>query len=227
MKQAPLPLLLSASRASWAVSSQHGTEWENHKVLTTALRDRVFSRDDHTCQACGWRSDRFQEIHHRDDDHRNHDIDNLQTLCPLCHQVFHLPVAAATNGGAIVWLPECSQTQINLMCIGLFVAMRHPSGKYAGTARLVFSTMESRKTMAHESVGSSDPGLLAQALINLPPQDYAKREASVGSLRLLPYASRFETQVDYWMATAFKDLPETAWEALIEGVDVAGLTTSA
>lgn len=219
----PTPLLLSATRSSWAVSSQHGTEWDNHKVLTRQLRERVFARDGGACQACGWTSDRFQEIHHRDGNHGNHAEDNLETLCPLCHQVFHLPVAAATNGGAIVWLPEMSQAHLNLLCIGMFVAMRNPKAKHAGSARALFSTLEARRAFVDENLGRSDPGVLAQVLINLKPEDYARREEFVGPLRLLPSLSRFETQVEYWAATAFKRWPEEQWDQLLEGVDLKAL----
>lgn len=227
MSQSRPPLLLSASRSSWAVSAQHGTEWEKHKVLTSVLRDRIFARDDHTCQACGWRSERFQEIHHRDGDHSNHQEDNLETLCPLCHQTFHLPIASATNGGAIIWLPEVSQEKLNLLCIGLFVAMRTPQGKHGGTARQLFSTLESRKSFVDENLGRSDPGTVAQVLLNMKPEDYKRREDFVGPLRLLPYSARFETQIDYWVSTVFKKLPEDQWGTLIEGLDVTSLTSTA
>lgn len=221
------PLLLSASRSSWAVSAQHGTEWEKHKVLTPALRQKIFDRDNHTCQACGWRADRFQEIHHRDGDHSNHAEDNLETLCPLCHQTFHLPIAAATHGGVIVWLPDISQEKLNLLCIGLFVAQRNPEGKMAGTAKSLYSALDSKKAFVNEYLGKSDPGMLAQVLLNLKPEDYARRADFVGPLRLLPAASRFETQIDYWVATVFKKLPESQWAGLIEGLDVAGLSDDA
>lgn len=227
MSKSRTPLLLSASRSSWAVSAQHGTEWEKHKVLTKALREKIFSRDDHTCQACGWRSERFQELHHRNGDHSDNREENLETLCPLCHQTFHLPIASATNGGAIIWLPEMSQEQLNLLCIGLFVAMRTPQGKLAGTARTLFSTLEARKSFVDENLGRSDPSIVAQVLLNMNEEDYKNREAYVGPLRLLPYSARFETQIDYWSSTVFKKLPEDNWAAVIEGLDVASLTSGA
>lgn len=215
------PLLLSATRSSWAVSAQHGTEWEKHKVLTPALRDKIFSRDKHTCQACGWRSERFQEIHHKDGNHSNHQEENLETLCPLCHQSFHLLIADSTSGGTIIWLPEMSQEKLNLLCIGLFVAMRNSQSKFASTARTVFGTLDARKSFVDENLGQSSPGTLAQVLLNMKPDDYQKREKFVGALRLLPYPARFETQVDYWASTAFKKLPQEEWSDLIEGIDVA------
>lgn len=217
-------LLLSATRASWAVSAQHGTEWEKNKTLTKDLRQKIFERDNHTCQACGWRSERFQEIHHKNDNHSDYREENLQTLCPLCHQVFHLPIAASTNGGTIIWLPEISQEKLNLLCVGILVAMKDRAGKWGGVARTLFSTLEARKAFVDENLGRSDPGAVAQVLINLKPEDYARRADFVGALRLLPYASRFETQIDYWVASCFKEkAAEDQWAGLIEGLDLAAL----
>lgn len=223
MASSKTSLLLSANRSSWAVSAQHGTRWEKHKVLTRDFKKKIFERDKHTCQGCGWKSARFQEIHHRDHDHSNHAEENLETLCPLCHQVFHLPIAAATNGGAVIWLPEMSQASLNLMCIGLFVAMKSSNAKHGGVARTLFSTLEARKTFVDENLGRSDPGVLAQVLINLKPEDYERREDFVGALRLLPYLSRFETQVEYWASSVFKKLPEAEWGKLVEGMELSAL----
>ncbi len=220
MSSSKTSLLLSASRSSWAVSSQHGTEWEKHKTLTKELKKQVFLRDNHVCQACSWRSERFQEIHHRDDDHSNHKLENLETLCPLCHQVFHLPIAATTSGGTIIWLPEIPQAVLNLICIGIFVAMRTPGSKWAGTARNLFSALEGRRTFVEQYLGKCDPGAIAKFLIDLKPEDYAVREEFVGALRLLPFQARFETQVDYWASHCFKDFPQEQWGQLIEKLDL-------
>ena len=216
MSSSPTSLLLSASRSSWAVSSQHGTEWEKHKVLTPALRQAVFERDDYVCKGCSWRSERFQEIHHKNDDHSDHRMENLETLCPLCHQVFHLPIAATTSGGTIIWLPDIPQADLNLLCIGLFVAQHVANSKWAGTARQLFSTLQGRTTFVEQNLGKCDPGAIAQVLLNLKPEDYAARADFVGGLRLLPFRSRFETQTAYWATECFKDAPIDSWDALLK-----------
>ena len=182
-----------------------------------ALRDQVFDRDDHTCQACGWKSRRWQELHHVDGDHRNRAVSNLQTLCPLCHQVFHLPQASATGGGSIVWLPEIDQATLNQMCRTLFVAMHAPRGPWTGIARTLYGALEGRKATLEEALArsASDPGMLAQVLIKLKPEDYARRAETVGSLRLLPHASRFASEIKHWAAHDFPEPTQDAWERLL------------
>lgn len=226
MSSSPTLLLLSASRSSWAVSSQHGTEWEKHKVLTPEFKQKVFERDDHTCQGCGWRAERFQEIHHKNDDHSDHRMENLETLCPLCHQVFHLPIAANTSGGAVIWLPEMSQAELNLLCIGLFVVRRDEKSKWFGTAENLFATLTGRATYVESKFGKCDPGAVAQVLLNMRPEDYANRQDFVGPLKLLPYRARFETQVDYWATECFKNLPIESWGGLLDKHGLAGVSES-
>lgn len=216
-------LLLSASRASWATPTHHGTRWDKHPKMKE-LRQKILERDDHTCQGCGWRAEQWQDIHHRNDNHADFSESNLETLCPLCHQVFHLPQAAATGGGSVIFLPEISQADLNLLCIGLFVAMKTPKGKWSGIARTLFSLLEARKSIMESQVGRSDPGVLAQVLLNMSPEEYAQRDKRIGHLRLLPFASRFQAAIEYWETQNFKQPPQEQWEKLLpEDIQLANL----
>lgn len=210
----PTPLLLSASRASWAAASEHGTERENDPRLLK-IRDRILKRDNFVCQGCGWRSERHQEIHHRNDDHRDFRDSNLETLCPLCHQVFHLPLVALNSGGSLMWLPEMTQAEVNLLCIPLFVAMKADRHPWYASARQMYSLFQNRTVFMETKLGSSDPADLAQVLVNLTPDRYAQRETMVGSVRLLPHPSRFQMAIDYWNAAYFQDPSPDKWETIL------------
>lgn len=179
------------------------------------IRDKIIERDKHTCQACGWVSRQWQEIHHRNHDHSDHSEKNLVTLCPLCHQVFHLPQAAATNGGSVIWLPEVEQRELNLICMALFVALRHPKGKWASSARAIQGIFESRAAVAEDFLGRSGPGYLAQALLRLRPDQFEKRAHLTRALRLLPHPSRFQAEIEYWEKACFPSVESDAWEALL------------
>jgi len=54
---------------------------------TKALRDSIRDRDHHTCQLCGKLQDdgRGTHVHHIDYDKKNCGLDNLITLCRVCH----------------------------------------------------------------------------------------------------------------------------------------------
>lgn len=50
-------------------------------------RSKAFETYPHRCLACGWDEDeRILEVHHKDENHENNDINNLCLLCPTCHR---------------------------------------------------------------------------------------------------------------------------------------------
>jgi len=55
--------------------------------LKSSVRNRVLRRDSHSCELCG--SDETLEVHHKDGDYPNNDMDNLITLCRSCHMNVH------------------------------------------------------------------------------------------------------------------------------------------
>lgn len=55
-----------------------------------SYRAKAFSHYDRCCDVCGY--DRHTDVlivHHRDNDHENNDLSNLQILCPTCHAEIH------------------------------------------------------------------------------------------------------------------------------------------
>lgn len=221
--QTKTDLVFSVTRSSWSARPEHGTEWDRHPEMKKR-RDAILRRDGGVCQACGWQSDRWQEIHHRDHDHRNYDEKNLETLCPLCHQVFHLPTASLLSGGTLIWLPQIPQAKLNLLCIALFVAMKDRANPWQTAARSLFGSLESKAAAMETLVGPQDPAALAQALLKMKPEEYAGRQKALQHIRLLPFASRFRAQVDYWEAAHFRTPPPPDWENLLPpSLDVAAL----
>lgn len=211
------PLLLGVARASWAAPINHGSELDNTKKLVE-VRDKIFKRDNHTCQYCGWKSERFQEIHHKNHNHKDYREKNLITACPLCHQVFHLSSASITEGGEIIWLPELTQEELNQLCIAIFIAERSGNKKkWEGPAKRLFNALNSRSDFVNNNLAdkASDPGVFAQTLLKMTEEQYNERHKFVKNLRLLPFPGRFTTQIDYWSTADYKNLPLDAWLDII------------
>lgn len=61
--------------------------WGKHQLPNnwTTLRKQILNRDNHTCQHCGDTGTEVDHIVNRANGGTNHP-DNLQTLCPPCHQ---------------------------------------------------------------------------------------------------------------------------------------------
>lgn len=220
----PINLLLSASRSSWSVSTQHGTEFEKSRRLPEDLRKKVLERDNYVCQGCEFRSKKYQEIHNVNDDHTDFSFDNLKTLCPLCHQVFHLPSAATTLGGEIIFLSSFTQAQLNRLCIVLFAIQNcNPKPRYSGIARSLYGSLQTSRAFVTERLGTADPGALAQILINMSPADYKRREEFIRHLRLMPNMNRFKRQAEYWATNVFKGFEEKEMDAIFKKLDLPEL----
>jgi len=217
-------LKLVSTRSSWRIPAQNGTELDTSKKMR-AIRKEILERDDYTCYYCDFRSERHQEIHHIDHNHDNMNPENLTTICPLCHQCFHLSTVGDTGGGSIILLPEISQIALNKLCRSIFIALKSEQDEWVNSARNLYVSLESRKNMVTSLLGTeaADPMTLAQSLLKVPPEQLAKRsDEFLAPLRLLPLGTRFDIQVDYWASVQYKDLPVgSAWEQLIpKDVDV-------
>lgn len=204
-------IVLSANRLSWAVPMQHGSVWDKTKAMKKS-RDKILERDGHVCQGCGWKSLQFQEIHHINGDHSDFRDKNLETLCPLCHQVFH-PASASISGGAyMIWLPEISQIELNRLLFPLFSVLKtgtsHPM---FSVAKAVWGLLEMRRVYLENQIGKSDPGIFGQMLLNLSPQDYEARTESLSAIKMLANPTRFETEIDYWKSVFEKEKSSDEW----------------
>jgi len=113
-KRNPLPLLVaSAKRSVWRMNDHAGEADKAFQVV----RKSILLANDYTCLYCGHRSEKYQEVHHRNDDHSNNATENLDTSCPLCHQVFHLGLAGMLDGADIIYAPEFAQEEINQLAL--------------------------------------------------------------------------------------------------------------
>ena len=204
-------IIPSAHRWSWAAPVQHGTQWDKSKPMMK-WRSMVLERDNHTCQGCGWRALKFQEIHHRDHDHNNFRESNLETLCPLCHQLFHPATASISGGGQMIWMPEMSQVHLNRLLFPLFAIMRSgPTHPAYAVSKAVWGLLEMRKVFLENQIGRSDPGVFGQMMLNMTPSDYQQRSQSMGAIKMLANPSRFETEIDYWKALLDEQKTPEQW----------------
>ncbi len=220
-------LILSASRKSWKMSSTHGTKFDKYyEKKHKSTWDKVWKRDNNTCFFCQFKSYEYQEIHHLNDDHDDNSMDNLVTICPLCHQSFHLDTVSNTNGGKIIWLPEFSQQELNYISRAIFIAtdeaeVAEKEGRevsaFAKIARMIDTSLSERSLVVEHQfqAGASEPSVFANALINMNPAQYDRRFSTLRPFKILATKSRFSIQTKYWRENLFSDIPPATWEKLI------------
>lgn len=60
---------------------------KHHNYKGANYRKNAMSTNETKCVVCGWDDDiRILEVHHKDENRLNNDIDNLVILCPTCHR---------------------------------------------------------------------------------------------------------------------------------------------
>jgi len=53
------------------------------------IRLDILTRDNYTCNYCGFRSDKRMQVNHINGDPKNHSNENLEVICGLCHMILH------------------------------------------------------------------------------------------------------------------------------------------
>ncbi len=54
-------------------------------VLERSMKIRLFEVRGHVCERCGYNKKEILQVHHRDGNHHNNEIENLELICPNCH----------------------------------------------------------------------------------------------------------------------------------------------
>ncbi len=194
-------LALTATPGAWRLFALRKTDPSFAK-----FSEQVFTRDNHTCQFCGFRAQIYQEIINVDHDYRNNKLSNLVTACCFCAQCHFLEAVGRNDygGGTLIYLPEITQPELNGLCHVLFCAMAN-AANYRADAQTIYRSLKLRAQTVEQKLGEgmSNPGLLGQMLIE---SSIENPEKILKDLRLLPSRSRFNQQIEDWAAAAMKEL---------------------
>lgn len=200
------PLTLRAVPGAWRIFSARKGD-----PAFRAFAQKVYARDNYTCQFCGFQAREYQEVVNLNHDYRYNKISNLITACCFCAQCLFIESVGVEEygGGTLIYLPEISQGQLNAFCHVLFCAITNDTG-YKSSAQTIYRTFKFRSQMVEEKFGegSSDPSAFAQLLLNAETgSDYKKIEGSIlKNICLLPSMSKFRKQIERWAATALEEL---------------------
>jgi intracellular multiplication protein IcmJ len=194
MKKYPITLgIAQAERGAQIISAE---EQAKAPVLTPDIRQKILSRDDQTCQLCGFKSKKYQDVHFLDGDPENIHMDNMVTSCIYCHQCFDLEKVAQMRSGVLIWLPEIEQTDLHHIARAIYVA-RISQGSMADTAKKALETLMSRREEATARLQTDDPYVLSMVMRDfLGPRQYAMREKKLEGVRLFPLDRRIIKEGD-------------------------------
>lgn len=196
------PLELKIQQGNWRVFAARKAQQS-----FAAFSEKVFRRDNYTCQFCGFQAKEFQEVINLDQNYRNNKLANMATACCFCTQCFFLEsVGVSYGGGTLIHLSDISQANLNSFCHVLFCAITNDTG-YRTTAQSIYRSLKFRSQIVEDQFGegSADPSVFAQLLID-SQQDLGVHKQLLTNLRLLPSRARFRNQIERWASTALKEL---------------------
>jgi intracellular multiplication protein IcmJ len=220
--------ILSVKRKLWRQDDEHAVL---HDQKFQAVREKILVRDKYTCSHCGFKFPKFQEIHHCDDDHSNQDATNLETICCLCHQCYHLGMTAVRGSGFIAYIPELKQTEVNMICRSLFILIEKMNSKDPILVKLqsLYSIFQERgsetlkKLFYHgdkNKLDLSHPMVLAQYLSLCEDEKYQSRSAYLKNLVLVPTINAFSSVQleEYFLAYGSENNKIDNYFALYESI---------
>lgn len=224
-----LPITLGIVRTSGNAQTA-----ERAALQMQELRPKILERDDHRCQFCGFRSQKYQEITFLNGNAEDMRQDNLATSCIFCHQCFDLEKASSMNSGVLVWMPEIDQAELNHIARAIYVA-RISQGTIADTARAALEVLMARREDAKTRLATDDPFFLATVMRDfLGPKHYAARVQKLDGVRLFPLDRRnisegelkfnqFPQILAYWRSKdgPFSDYQPSTWKGLYAKVKKA------
>lgn len=198
-------LKIAADANAWRLFSSRRLDERFSKV-----KNNILEKFDYTCQYCGFRSKKYQEIVNIDGDYRNNKTSNLTVACPFCVQCMFLNVVGKgeEGGGTMIYFPEMSQNELNAVCHVLFCAIDHESS-YQKYAQNIYRTMSLRSKIIEKVVGEkmSDPAIFANSLMNLGKKIDVTNSHYQG-IRLLPSREKFLNQISFWNTETNIELKE-------------------
>lgn len=175
-----------------------------------SFSEKVFQRDEHMCQFCGFQAAKHQEIINLDHNYANNKINNLVTACVFCSQCFFLESLGKSDvgGGTLIYLEDMSQGELNALCHVLFAAIMTGT-TYCTNAKNVYRSLRLRSQVVetHLGDGFSNPALLGQMMIDAHVENInALHEKIAPKLRLLPNMTKYAYLMNDWAEAGLNEL---------------------
>jgi len=198
-------LKLLATESNWRLSMVRKAD-----AAFLKFQDKVFQRDEHTCQFCGFSSHKHMEAINLDGDFHNNKLSNMVTACPFCSQCYFMEAVGKREfgGGALVYFPEMTQGELNAFCHVLFSSI---VGGFASAAQAknIFRGLKLRSQLIEKQLGEgmSNPSTYGRLLIDVPIKDREKLQSELAPvMRLLPDLNRFMFPVKEWLEDGLQAL---------------------
>lgn len=178
------------------------------------IRKEILKRDNYTCQFCGLKSLKYQEVHHVNDNHHDNSEKNLITICSLCHSCFHIGFSGQKEKGIIIYInPELNleQSELNNIVRTLWIGEKSKNSTFSLICTNLLARFNKAAVLAERELGTSDPLVLGDALLKYDEKTYKKRNDVLNGFYFLPFVSAYLPQLNYWNDNIYKNIPTDKW----------------
>ncbi|MFK4132034.1 HNH endonuclease [Pseudomonas luteola] len=165
------------------------------------IRPEILKRDNNTCQFCGFRAEKYMEVHHINDVHSDNNPSNLITACSLCHANHHLGFSGIKSRGTLIYLnPEwgMDQASINNMARLLWVSEDAENPEIKLLCSNVLARFERCAIEAKKLIGTNELSVLSDYLLKMGSDLYDKRGEILSGVYVMPRKEGFLDSLNYW-----------------------------
>lgn len=180
-----------------------------------SLRDSVKQRDNYSCFYCGFKAEKYQEVHHIDDNHDNNSERNLVTVCPLCHSCKHIGFAGLNEKAYLVYYPKITQVEVNAMIKTLWIGKNSGHEKIAQVCINTLEAFESLQGKTEEKL-TTDPAVLSGILLEMNDEDYKNRQSKLKNFLMIPRESAYKKEISYWSKNVYNGVPAETWAKILK-----------
>lgn len=208
-------IILSVKRGTFR--SDDPEKEHNDKEFKLA-RVPVLEDSEYTCYYCGIKSQKYQEVHHVNDDHSCNEKSNLRTVCCLCHAPFHIGHSGLKKRGSIIYLAGVSQVNLNIIVRTCWIAQDGANEELKAKANKILEYLKQQEKVADQYL-TSNAATLSIHLLNMTDEQYQQRGERLEGYLFLPNKSAFTAQLEYWKENLYNKIPTTTWDAIVSSVD--------
>lgn len=177
---------------------------DRHRIFTP-IKTKILSRDNLTCQFCGFKASLQQmNVVNLDGNYNNNNIQNLCTACSICSRVMLIGSFEAVNDQdsveRLIICNELSQVQLNHLYRVLLTSMSDATLEQAEVAKTVFRSLRNRAALVDDMFGknTSDTRVFVQSIFDSGVSNHDNLRAILRNLRYFPTRYSFHDEWPLW-----------------------------